>query len=521
MFTPRDYQLKAHELIVNGFKQGLKLLLLMSTGAGKSKTAISFIDKYKDHYIFIIVVRRRILVDQLEDDLKLFNLDYGVFMSMADKYDPKKSIQLCSIDTIGSRQFFPHLFSFKDIVLIVDEADESNADNYQNMIYQYVNRHKLTRPSNSTAEQMMTKIRPAFLLGMTATAFDSPLPHFDKVIEPITALELKNRKMLVDYIYFIPSLIDFSTYSVNRGEFNTKDVEKNFNTRSAIKDNFDKWLQFGKDRQTLIFCSSQDHAKNVCEYINNYYGFINAIAVDANTTLDIRKDAFDKFKKCIIKFIVNVRLITRGTDIPEIGTILDLAPTLSTNLHIQKLGRGSRPNRLYDDCIIIDIANNCVNNGHFYQKRAVNLTEVKRKNKADLISQMRVCSTCFRAAEPIDFGSKNTCPFCGASNGKVTEKKLSKAKEKALLLENASPEKIEQIKMINEFKKILWKYENLGKKYSKDISRENAHRDLIKKYGINKVEKIKNAIGLKADTIRRHKEIMDYVPLQTNRERSE
>ena len=500
-------------MIVDGFKQGLKILLLMSTGAGKSKTAISFIDKYKDYYIFIIVVRRRILVDQLEDDLKLFNLDYGVFMSMSDKYDPKKSIQLCSIDTIGSRQFFPHLFSFKDIVLIVDEADESNADNYQNMIYQYVNRDKLTRPSNSTTEQMMTKIRPAFLLGMTATAFDSPLPHFDKAIEPITALELKNRKMLVDYVYFIPALIDFSTYTVTRGEFNTKDIEKNFNTKTNIKLHFDQWLKFGKDRQTLIFCSSQDHAKNVCEYINNYYGFINAIAIDANTTLDIRKDAFDKFKNCDIKFIVNVRLITRGTDIPEIGTIVDLAPTLSTNLHIQKLGRGSRPNRLYTDCIIIDIANNCVNNGHFYQNRSVNLTEVRRKNKSDLVEQMRVCTTCFRAADPNEFGSKNTCPFCGASNGKVKEKKLSKAKEKALMLENATDEQIEQIKMINEFKKCLWKYENLGTKYPKDIAREKAHHEMIKKYGINKVEKIKKAISLKDNLIRRYKEINSYVPL--------
>jgi len=82
-----------------------------------------------------------------------------------------------------------------------------------------------------------------------------------------------------------------------------------------------------------------------------------------------------------------------------------------------------------------------------------------------------------------------------------------------LQLENASPEKIEQIKMINDFKKMLWTFQNLGKRYSKDIAREKAHLKLMKKYGVDDVLKIRNAIGLKDQTIRQFNTIYDYVPL--------
>ncbi len=516
-FLPREYQLKAHDLIVDAFKRMIKVLLVMSTGAGKSKTAISFIKKFLPYYNWIIVVRKRDLVNQLADDLTAFGLDFGVFMANDPRYSPKKSIQLCSIDTLDSRGVLPFLTDHKDIVLIIDEADESNSEGYQDVIYKYTNREKFARPAHFDVADLMKPIRPAFLLGMTATPYDDALPHFDEYIEPVTPHELRDKyKSLVDYRYYIPKLIDLSNVRVKDGEFNAKDIEREVNSPEAIREDFAYWLQYGENRQTLIFCTNQDHAKNVADYINDYYGQVVAIAVDANTESDDRKIVYQKFKNGEIRFIVNVRLVTRGVDIPEIGTILDLAPTLRVNNHLQKIGRGSRPNGIYPDCIVIDMANNLVNNGPFYTTvpRPINLKEGKKRSKRDIAEAlMRVCKSCFRAAEPIDFGIKNTCPYCGFCNGKVKEKNLSKAKQKALELEEASPEKIEQIKMIADFKKTLWKYENLGKKYPKDIAREKAQRDLIKKYGINRVEKIKNAISLPEAIIKQYRALYDYVPL--------
>lgn len=515
-FKIREYQLKAHEQIVGAFKRGAKILLVMSTGAGKSKTVVSFIEKYLPHYNWILIVRKRDLVNQLAETLNEFNLDFGVFMANDERYSPKKSIQLCSIDTLNSRGVLPFLFDQKDVVLIIDEADESNAEGYQEIITKYIKRHELAKPAHFNTANDLKPIRPAFLLGMTATAFDKPLPHFDEYIEPVKPIELRDKyKALVEYRYFIPKQIDLSGVRISKGEFNTRDIERKLNSPEEIKSSFESWLRFGEDRQTLIFTVNQDHAADYAKYINNYYGKEIAVAVDANSTSEHRRETYSRFRRGEIRFIVNVRLVTRGVDIPEIGCILDCASTLSINLHIQKLGRGSRPNGIYKDCIVICCANNLVNNGHFYQARSINLKEGKVRGRKDLGNEMvRICSNCFRAADPAEFGTKNICPFCAHNNGKIKQKELSAYAKKKLELEEATPEKIEQIKMINEFKKELWKYQNIGKtKYCYDIAKEKAQMFLIKKYGIYKVEKIKNAIGLSETIIRQQKSLYDYVPL--------
>lgn len=514
-FIAREYQLLAHEKIVEAFKRSVALLLVMSTGAGKSKTAASFMKKYFPHYNWVLIVRKRDLVIQLAEELDNFQIPFGVFMADDERYNPKLSVQLCSVDTLSTRGILPFLLDPKDVVVIIDEADESNAEQYQEIINRYKNRHNFTRPTHFNTAELLKQIRPAFLLGMTATPYDEALPHFDEYVEPVSPHDLRDKyKSLVDYVYFIPKLIDLSKVKVKDGEFNAKDIEREINSPEAIKQDFEFWLKYGQNRQTLVFCTSKDHAKNVAEYINNFYGVIAAVAVDADTPMSARKEIYKQFRGGAIRFLVNINLITRGSDFPEIGTIWDSAPTIKINRHIQKIGRGSRPG-FYPDLILIDMANNLVNNGPFYTTypREINLKEGKKRSKKDINGEMmRVCGKCFRAAEPFEY-KNNCCPFCNTYAGIVKGKKLSKAKTKELVLENASPEKIEQMGMIKEFKKILWQFENLGKRYPYDIAKEKAQLKLIKLYGIKRVEKIKGAIGLSETIIRQQKELNAYVPL--------
>lgn len=487
-FTPREYQLIAHDQIVEAFKRQVKLLLVMSTGAGKSKTLASFIHKYACYYHWVIVVRKRDLVNQLAQTLSEFDLPFGVFMANDPRFDISKPIQVCSIDTLDSRGILPFINHSKDIILTIDEADESNAPSYQDVIFKYT--HRTLQNSN---------FRNAFLLGMTATPYDDALPHFDEYIEPVKPIELRDKyKTLVDYRYFIPKLLDLSKVEVKNGEFNAKDLDRIINTRDSIAEAFKYWLEYGDNRQTLIFSTNQSHARNWATYINEYYGQEIAVAVDANTSAEERTRIYKMFQNGQIRFLVNVRLITRGVDFPEIGCIIDDAPTLRVNAHLQKIGRGSRINPFYKDCILIDMANNCIPNGPFYPHtpREINLKEGIKRRRNTMGELMKVCCHCFRAAEPHEF-INNVCPFCNKSNGKVIKKKLSKAKSKAIELEEATPEKIEQIKMIRDFKKILWQYKNLGTRYPNDIAKIKAHEKLIKLYGLQRVLKIKNAIGYK------------------------
>lgn len=480
MFELRDYQKKAHQQIIECFKNKQKTLLVMPTGAGKSLTVISFIDKYKKFYKFVLMVRTRGLVFQLEDDLKKFNLDYEILMN-GEKFIGDKKIVLCSKDTMDSRNFLP-FEGEENVVLIYDEADEA-IDFQKEIIKRYFVNDRV------------------FLIGQTATPYKN-MSHYDVYIEPITSDKLREKGVLVDYQYLIPKKIDFNDVGIRNGEFKKADINKKFNHIDSIREMFNSWLNFGDNRQTLIFNTNKQHSKTTVKFINDYYGKEMAIHCDADSTTEQRKEAISKFKRGEIRFLSNVRLFTRGTNIIEIGCIIDQAPTLSVNLHIQKLGRGSRKNPIYKDCIILDVANNVLINNHFYKQREINLNDDYKKTKKDLENEtMRVCDNCFKAAEKEDF-ENDICPFCQFKNKKIKPKKVSEYMRKKIFLETASEEQIEQKNMINDFKKILWKKKNLGKKsYENHMAREKAFFEMFKKYGFDKVLKIRNAIYLDNKTI--------------------
>lgn len=484
-FKLRPYQEDAHALLVKKLKQKLKTLLVMPTGAGKSKTIVSFIKKYEKHFTFILVVQNRKLVNQLAEDTKLFGLDYGVFMADHDDLDLSKEIQVCSIDTINTRGVHPHIEKEKDIILIIDEADQATSAKFQNMINRYMSR----------------TIARTFLIGLTATPYNG-LDFFDCYIQPTTALELREEGFLVDYRYYIPKeSVDYSDIIISKGEWSTKQVEAKLNTPSMIKSCFESWLRFGENRQTLVFCVNKQHAEATCEYINNYYQRKVAYFIYDKTSDEERNEIINKFNRGEAIFIVNIRIITRGVDIPMIGCILDQASTLKLNLHIQKLGRGSRVNGVYKDCIVIDPAKNVLNLGHFYQVHEINLSKPFKRTKKDLeVLGMKTCSACFRADEPQVFKG-GLCPYCGFQNKVDVKPKMTKYQKDKIFMESASEEAIEQRKIINEFKKVLWKKQNLGKKYGYNIAKIKAHIELLDKYGLNKILKIQKSIGLQQNTI--------------------
>lgn len=499
-FQPRDYQELAHTQLVEKLKQQLKTLLVMATGSGKSKTIVSFIKKYEKHFHFVLVVKQRKLVNQLAQDTALFNLEYGVLMASHDMYDPTKNIQVCSIDTITARGEYPHIQSNKDLILIIDEADQAKSPTYQSMINMYFKHH----PART------------FLVGLTATPYNG-LDFFDCYINPITPKQLRDRGFLVDYKYYIPKeSIDYSNIIISKGEWSAKQVSAKLNTPSMIAACFESWLKHGDNRRTLVFCMDKKHAEAFCKYINDYFRRTMARFVYDKTSDEDREEIFRQFVDGEIIFLVNIRIITRGTDIPRIGTIIDCAATLNLNMHIQKLGRGSRINDLYDDCIVIDPAKNVLNNGHFYMEHPIDLSVEYKRKKSDLeVTQMKVCdasiNSCFRAFEPQE-AVNGCCPYCGAALKVEKKKKLSKYAKDKLFMESASEEAIEQKKMINEFKKILWKKKNLGKRYPNDIAKEKAHFDMLDKYGLEKILKIRKSIWIKDTTIATWKR-KQYVPL--------
>ena len=488
----RPHQVKAHHMIIAELKKGNKILFVMQGGGGKTITISSFVNNYKQHFKFAIIVRKRNLVNQFaEDGLDKFDLDYSVFMSGHPKLDKSKNIQVCSKDTLQARDYLPFLGE-KNVIIIIDEGDE------------YVEWQKEIIKKYTDAGTKFGYI------AMTASPYTC-LDHLDVVVEPIKPKELLKAGILVPYDYVIPHVINTDDVEIIDGEFKKEQVLKKYNTPSAIKACFDWWISDGKDRQTFVFCSSKDHAHNFAKHINNHFNRAMAVAHDADTPENIRQVDMRLFKAFKIKFLVMVRLYTRGTDAPCIGTILDAAMTLRINTHLQKITRGSRSNEYYDDCILIDCANNCETLGGVYTDREIDLTSSYKKSKADLeVISMRVCERCFRGDDVENF-KNNTCPFCEFCNEPLKVKKLSKEKEKKLWMEHASEEAIEQKQMISAFKKKLWQNKHLSK--LKDHKMYTIFY-MLDTYGFEKCSKISKTIGLTGKILNTYNSRKEaYVPL--------
>jgi superfamily II DNA or RNA helicase len=496
MFKPRPYQLKAHDMIADCFRRGKTTLLTLATGAGKSKTVISFVKRNLEHFNWLMVVRNRKLVNQLSEDVEFFGIDHHILMNghgRIEKFD--KNVTVASIDTINSRGVYPYLDQPKPTVLIIDEADQATSHYYQILINKFKESGK------------------ACILGMTATPYNG-LWFFDEYIEPITPVELRDQGYLCDFKYYIPKItLDYKNIEVQRGEFKAGQVEKAMTSDYMINACFQSWLQFGDNRQTLIFCSTKPQAFKVEEHINSLYDKVRCRFIHDGVPDELRDKYIKEFVQGKITFLINLKIITRGVDIPPIGCILDLAPTLSVNLHIQKLGRGSRLNEFYKDCIVIDPVKNLINNLPFYYPRKIDLSEPIIRTKSDVDEfAIRQCTKCFRADMAEAFGSKNICPYCGHRNSPPPKKKMSDYMRKKIQMESASEEQIIQINRINEFKKKLWHFKNI-KKMKSEYARKATHEFMIRKYGLDEIMKIKKSLGINQKQEAEYKRKFNYQPL--------
>lgn len=484
--TLRDYQKIAHKEIYAAWAQKKSPLLVMPTGAGKSFTIMALISAVSGVYSVVLAVRKRDLVEQLTADARSFGLDYGVYMAGHSEFDPTKNIQICSIDTLRSRKDYP-LIDEKKVIVFIDEADESLSKSFCDFINAYRN-------------------NGALLGGMTATPYNG-LYHFDCIVSPITAKELNRQKILVDYRYVIPDEgIDTKEIDIVGGEYKKDQIKKETNKKKSIANAITAWDLNGEQRITLGFASNVMQSKSIVKRFNEYYGGVIAKHCDADTPKIERKKLINELRTGKIKILMNVGLFLRGTDIPEIGCILDAAPTLRMNRHVQKWGRGSRKNPIYSDCLVIDLTDNWVNLGPFYLDRSalINLEKPLRFTRGDLdcIELMRRCEKCFGAFEPKEF-INNICPRCGTVSKKVRKIK----EEKDTKFTEISEDMIIQRMMINEYKKEFWKHMNLPfykKKYGgnkKDVSRA-IHLKMHEKWGTAKMIAVKNAIYIDRNMIR-------------------
>ncbi len=424
--TNREYQKRAITAVCDSFQKGnRKALLVMATGSGKTRTAISIIDVLKRHgWIknILFLADRTALVKQAKKNFKNLLPDLSLCNLLDNKDDPESRMIFSTYPTMmnaiddtkradGSKLFTPGHFD----LIVIDESHRSIYKKYQ-AIFDYFD---------------------ALLLGLTATpkndvdkntysVFDleNNVPTFayeleeavaEKYLVPYNTVEVK-QKFLVEGVHYDDlseedkerfeetfdedDPKDFSSDALNQFLFNNSTVDYVFDML------FDKGIKVeGGDKlgKTIVFAKNKKHADFIVERFNIKHPeykdtFIKAIYHG----IDYVESSMDDFSTIdkLPQIAVSVDMLDTGIDIPEIVNLVFFKKVRSKAKFWQMIGRGTRlcedlfgPGLHKEDFRIFDY---CSNFEYFREnpkgkevKNTKSLTENLFEVKIDIIRELQ------------------------------------------------------------------------------------------------------------------------------------
>ena len=282
-------------------------------------------------------------------------------------------------------------------LLVVDEAHHAAANSYRRIIDQAL------------------KLKPdCKIYGVTATPMRGDKkglrPIFSNVADQVRLGELIKAGHLVPprtFVVDIGAQEALGKVRKSLDDFNMSEVDKIMNRAPITQAVIKQWQEKASDRKTVVFCSTVDHAKNVCEAFNAEG--IESVLVYGELSPEERKTALNRFEKGSAKIIVNVAVLTEGWDYQPTGCIILLRPSSYKSTMIQMVGRGLRtvdpeeyPGVIKTDCIVLDFGTSSLLHGSLEQ-------DVKLTDDVSGEAPKKECPEC-KAMVPL---ATQECPLCG------------------------------------------------------------------------------------------------------------
>lgn len=272
--------------------------------------------------------------------------------------DTKDNGSLCTIASVQS--LYSRKVTTNFDYIFIDESHFAHGSKYLNYIFD-------TYPN-------------AKIIGLSATPIDENgylLNGYQSIVKEVTVKELINLGYLTDVeVYTSTSQPDFSKVDIVNGDYNKEQASKIVQEDKVLKNTLSEWLRLGKDKKTIVFASSIEHAEAIV-------GGFKAIGYDSSVVHSkIKEKAIERayldFKENKTSILINVDMATFGFDEPSIECMLFARGIKSLRLYKQMVGRGIRKYEGKTHCIMIDCANVIADNGYptdeipFIKKPVVN-----------------------------------------------------------------------------------------------------------------------------------------------------
>lgn len=347
-----------------------RTLLVLPTGGGKTLTAAYWLlrNAVDQNKKILWLAHRHLLLEQAAEafarnaytdtmvNRTVFN--YRIISGMHDKpvhIQKTDRILIASKDSmIRSLDKLKNWLNGEEIYLVIDEAHHAVAKSYKKII-QYVADH---------AKSMK-------LLGLTATPFrtsEDEQGALKQVFTDDIVYKTDLDTLIKKGILATPTFIDCNTniqFTEHLGVQALKSIENldtlPENIANDIADNkernriiVEKYLHnYEKYGQTIVFALNKVHAIALNKLFNEKgkaYGirseFIISEVQDMITGITIsnadNERKIEAYRNGEIQVLINVNILTEGTDLPKTHTVFLTRPTVSTTLMTQMVGRALR-----------------------------------------------------------------------------------------------------------------------------------------------------------------------------------
>ncbi|KAF9907279.1 hypothetical protein EC991_011180 [Linnemannia zychae] len=151
----------------------------------------------------------------------------------------------------------------------------------------------------------------------------------------------------------IKTEFDLQNVKTQGGDFATKDLSEKVNTPVRNDIIVRSYMTYcGARKSTVVFAVDIAHLESLTETFRKY-GY-DARGLSSKTDDVTRAQMLKDFKDQKFPVIVNCGILTEGTDIPVIDSIIMARPTKSNVLFQQMLGRGMRLHPGKEDCLVLD-----------------------------------------------------------------------------------------------------------------------------------------------------------------------
>lgn len=312
-------------------------LLYHATGTGKTVTAVMDAKRCGGRTLFLAHTQE--LVNQAADTFGTLWPEVTVGRYMESIKEPEAHVVCGSVQSVAL-----HLEDFREDAfsyLIVDEAHHAAADTYQ---------------------KILAYFHPAFTLGLTATPerTDDNRAILDIFKNTAHKLDIQTAVEIGELVPIrcirIHTNIDLTRVRFNSVQYNIRDLESKIYVPERNRLIVDTWLQYVRDKRTVVFCASVRHAEQIAELFRQ--AGVPAAAVSGGMKPAERREFQDRFVRREILVLCACDLLNEGWDCPEIEVLFMARPTMSRVLYTQQLGRGMRLFPGKESLMVFDFVDN-------------------------------------------------------------------------------------------------------------------------------------------------------------------